>query len=126
MYLDRRPAVGRVEHRVRPSHSSVGVIERSKAVYRSSEDGSGIQVVAPAAGKGTRPRPLTAEKPTALVDIADEPIPVYCFDELPDIDADEAPVRQAPIPKGVGLSGDDSESRLDRPVESACRESKSG
>ena len=48
-----------------------------------------MQAVVLAAGKGTRLRPLTDDKPKALVEVAGEPILTHCFDELLGLGADE-------------------------------------
>ena len=41
-----------------------------------------MQAVVPAAGEGTRLRPLTEDKPKGLVDVGGKPILTHCFDEL--------------------------------------------
>lgn len=41
-----------------------------------------MQVVIPAAGAGTRLRPLTDDRPKALVDVAGKPILTHCFEQL--------------------------------------------
>ncbi|WP_440992316.1 sugar phosphate nucleotidyltransferase [Haloarchaeobius baliensis] len=41
-----------------------------------------MQGVVPAAGEGTRLRPLTADRPKALVEVAGEPILTHCFRTL--------------------------------------------
>ena len=48
-----------------------------------------MQAVALAAGRGTRLRPLTDEKPKALVKVAGEPILTHCFDQLLSLGADQ-------------------------------------
>jgi glucose-1-phosphate thymidylyltransferase len=48
-----------------------------------------MKAVVLAAGEGTRLRPLTEEKPKALVEVAGEPILTHCFDQLIDLGADE-------------------------------------
>ena len=48
-----------------------------------------MQAVVLAAGEGTRLRPLTEEKPKALVEVDDRPILSHCFDRLIELDADE-------------------------------------
>ncbi|QLD88809.1 sugar nucleotidyltransferase [Natronomonas salina] len=48
-----------------------------------------MQAVALAAGKGTRLRPLTDDKPKALVEVNGEPILTHCFDQLLELGADE-------------------------------------
>ena len=48
-----------------------------------------MQAVVLAAGEGTRLRPLTEEKPKALVEVAGRPILSHCFDDLIDLGADE-------------------------------------
>jgi len=48
-----------------------------------------MKAVVLAAGEGTRLRPLTDEKPKALVEVADRPILSHCFDELAALDAEE-------------------------------------
>lgn len=44
-----------------------------------------MQVVIPAAGAGTRLRPLTDSRPKALVDVAGKPILTHCFEQLLDL-----------------------------------------
>jgi glucose-1-phosphate thymidylyltransferase len=48
-----------------------------------------MKAVVLAAGQGTRLRPLTDDKPKALVEVADRPILSHCFDQLIGIGADE-------------------------------------
>ena len=48
-----------------------------------------MQAVVLAAGEGTRLRPLTEDKPKALVEVDDRPILSHCFDRLIELDADE-------------------------------------
>ena len=48
-----------------------------------------MQAVVLAAGKGTRLRPLTDDKPKGMVEVADEPLLTHCFDQLIDLGADE-------------------------------------
>ncbi|WP_137290299.1 UTP--glucose-1-phosphate uridylyltransferase AglF [Natronorubrum halophilum] len=48
-----------------------------------------MQAVVLAAGKGTRLRPLTDDKPKGMVEIDGEPILTHCFDQLVDLGADE-------------------------------------
>jgi glucose-1-phosphate thymidylyltransferase len=48
-----------------------------------------MQAVVLAAGEGTRLRPLTEDKPKALVDVAGRPILSDCFDRLIELGADE-------------------------------------
>lgn len=48
-----------------------------------------MQGVVPAAGEGTRLRPLTAERPKGLVHVADRPLLTHCFDSLLDVGVDE-------------------------------------
>ncbi|WP_227352834.1 sugar phosphate nucleotidyltransferase [Haladaptatus salinisoli] len=48
-----------------------------------------MQAVVLAAGEGTRLRPLTEDKPKALVEVAGEPILTRCFETLVDLDAEE-------------------------------------
>ena len=48
-----------------------------------------MQAVLLAAGEGTRLRPLTEEKPKAMVEVADRPILTHCFDELAELGAEE-------------------------------------
>lgn len=48
-----------------------------------------MQAVVLAAGKGTRLRPLTEDKPKAMVEVADRPILTHCFDQLRELGADE-------------------------------------
>ncbi len=51
-----------------------------------------MQAVIPAAGKGTRLRPLTETKPKALVEIAGRPLLSHIFDRLIDLPITEAVV----------------------------------
>jgi len=48
-----------------------------------------MQAAVLAAGKGTRLRPLTDDKPKGMVEVADEPLLTHCFDQLIDLGADE-------------------------------------
>ena len=48
-----------------------------------------MQAVVLAAGEGTRLRPLTEDKPKALVEVDGRPILSHCFDNLIDLGADE-------------------------------------
>jgi len=48
-----------------------------------------MQAVVLAAGKGTRLRPLTDDKPKALVEVNDKPLVEHVFDDLIDLGADE-------------------------------------
>jgi glucose-1-phosphate thymidylyltransferase len=48
-----------------------------------------MKAVVLAAGQGTRLRPLTDDKPKALVDVAGRPILSHCFDRLLELDTDE-------------------------------------
>lgn len=48
-----------------------------------------MKAVVLAAGQGTRLRPLTEDKPKALVEVAGRPILSHCFDRLIELDADE-------------------------------------
>ncbi|WP_458206809.1 sugar phosphate nucleotidyltransferase [Haladaptatus sp. NG-SE-30] len=58
-----------------------------------------MQAVVLAAGEGTRLRPLTAEKPKALVEVAGKPILTRCFETVVGLGADELVVV-------VGYQGD--------------------
>jgi dTDP-glucose pyrophosphorylase len=57
-----------------------------------------------AAGEGTRMRPLTADKPKGLVEVAGEPLLTHCFDTLLSVGVDRLVVV-------IGYRGDDIESR---------------
>lgn len=48
-----------------------------------------MKAVVLAAGKGTRLRPLTEDKPKGMVEVADKPLITHCFDQLIDLGADE-------------------------------------
>ena len=48
-----------------------------------------MQAVVLAAGKGTRLRPLTEDKPKGMVEVDGKPILTHCFDQLVDLGADE-------------------------------------
>ena len=48
-----------------------------------------MQAVVLAAGKGTRLRPLTDDKPKGMVEVADEPLLTHCFEQLIELGADE-------------------------------------
>ncbi|KAB1196260.1 MULTISPECIES: UTP--glucose-1-phosphate uridylyltransferase AglF [Haloferax] len=48
-----------------------------------------MQAVVLAAGKGTRLRPLTEDKPKGMVEVAGKPILTHCFDQLVDLGADK-------------------------------------
>ena len=47
-----------------------------------------MQAVVPAAGDGTRLRPLTDDKPKGLVEVADKPLLAHGFDRLVELDVD--------------------------------------
>ena len=63
-----------------------------------------MQAVIPAAGKGTRLRPLTAEKPKALVEVADRPILSHCLERLVEL----------PIAEVVVIVGYEGQQIIDR------------
>jgi len=48
-----------------------------------------MQAVVLAAGKGTRLRPLTDDKPKGMVEVDGKPILSHCFDQLVDLGTDE-------------------------------------
>ena len=48
-----------------------------------------MKAVVLAAGKGTRLRPLTDDKPKGMVEVAGKPILTHCFEKLNDLGADE-------------------------------------
>lgn len=48
-----------------------------------------MQAVVLAAGKGTRLRPLTADKPKAMVEVNGKPLLTHCFDKLLELGAEE-------------------------------------
>ncbi len=48
-----------------------------------------MQAVVLAAGKGTRLRPLTDDKPKAMVEVDDRPLVAHCFDKLIELGAGE-------------------------------------
>ena len=48
-----------------------------------------MKAVVLAAGEGTRLRPLTEDKPKAMVEVAGEPLLTHCFDQLLSLGADE-------------------------------------
>jgi glucose-1-phosphate thymidylyltransferase len=48
-----------------------------------------MKAVVLAAGKGTRLRPLTDDKPKGMVEVADEPLLTHCFEQLADLGVDE-------------------------------------
>ncbi len=48
-----------------------------------------MQAVILAAGKGTRLRPLTEDKPKAMVEVAGRPILTHCFEQLAELGAEE-------------------------------------
>ena len=49
----------------------------------------GMKAVVLAAGKGTRLRPLTDEKPKGMVEVDGKPILTHCFEQLAELGADE-------------------------------------
>ena len=59
-----------------------------------------MQAVVPAAGEGTRLRPLTADQPKGLVDVADKPLLTHVFETLADLTVTDIVVV-------VGYRGDD-------------------
>jgi len=59
-----------------------------------------MQAVVPAAGRGSRLRPLTDDRPKGLVEVAGRPILTHCFEALVSVGADELIVV-------VGYRGDD-------------------
>lgn len=48
-----------------------------------------MQAVVPAAGEGTRLRPLTEDTPKALIEVAGRPILVHCFERLTELGVEE-------------------------------------
>ncbi len=48
-----------------------------------------MDAVVLAAGKGTRLRPLTDDKPKGMVEVADEPLLTHCFEHLVELGADK-------------------------------------
>ncbi len=48
-----------------------------------------MKAVVLAAGKGTRLRPLTDDKPQGMVEVAGKPLLTHCFEQLNELDADE-------------------------------------
>jgi NDP-sugar pyrophosphorylase family protein len=48
-----------------------------------------MKAVVLAAGKGTRLRPLTEDKPKAMVEVDGEPLVSHCFDRLAEMGAEE-------------------------------------
>ncbi|AXG11772.1 UTP--glucose-1-phosphate uridylyltransferase AglF [Haloplanus rubicundus] len=48
-----------------------------------------MKAVVLAAGKGTRLRPLTEDKPKGMVEVDEEPLITHCFDKLIELGADE-------------------------------------
>jgi len=48
-----------------------------------------MKAVVLAAGKGTRLRPLTDDKPKGMVEVDDKPLLTHCFEQLADLGADE-------------------------------------
>ena len=48
-----------------------------------------MKAVVPAAGEGTRLRPLTEDKPKGLVEVGDRPILTHCFDRLREVGVEE-------------------------------------
>lgn len=48
-----------------------------------------MQAVVPAAGRGSRLRPLTDDRPKGLVEVAGQPILSHCFETLLDLGVDE-------------------------------------
>ncbi|WP_137197859.1 UTP--glucose-1-phosphate uridylyltransferase AglF [Halalkalirubrum salinum] len=48
-----------------------------------------MKAVVLAAGKGTRLRPLTEDKPKGMVEVAGKPILTHCFEQLAELGADE-------------------------------------
>ena len=63
-----------------------------------------MQAVIPAAGEGTRLRPLTADRPKALVEVGGKPILAHCFEQL----------RPYPIEEFVVVVGYEGEQIVDR------------
>jgi len=59
-----------------------------------------MQAIVPAAGEGTRLRPLTDDRPKGLVDVAGKPILTHCFESLLAVGVDDIVVV-------VGYRGDD-------------------
>jgi glucose-1-phosphate thymidylyltransferase len=59
-----------------------------------------MQAIVPAAGEGTRLRPLTADRPKGLVEVAGKPILTHCFESLLAAGIDDIVVV-------VGYRGDD-------------------
>jgi dTDP-glucose pyrophosphorylase len=59
-----------------------------------------MQAVVPAAGRGSRLRPLTDDRPKGLVDVAGRPVLTHCFETLVDLGVEE-------LIAVVGYRGDD-------------------
>jgi len=83
-----------------------------------------MQGVVFAAGEGTRMRPLTAERPKGLVEVAGRPILDYCFETLVPLGVDELVVV-------VGYRGDDVVAHFgerfgDVPISYARQEDRTG
>ena len=47
-----------------------------------------MQALVPAAGEGTRLRPLTADRPKGLVEVAGQPLLAHVFESLADLGID--------------------------------------
>lgn len=70
-----------------------------------------MQAVVPAAGAGTRLRPLTTDRPKGLVDVAGQPLLAHVFDQLAELSVDEIVVI-------IGYKGDQIESHFGATYES--------
>ena len=83
-----------------------------------------MQAVVPAAGDGTRLRPLTDDKPKGLVEVADKPLLAHGFDRLVELDVDRIVVV-------IGYRGDQIRDRFgtsyrDTPLRYVTQETRLG
>jgi glucose-1-phosphate thymidylyltransferase len=65
-----------------------------------------VKAVVPAAGEGTRLRPLTEDRPKGLVEIDGRPLLSYVFDRLVDLDSADVGIEIEAIVVVIGYRGD--------------------